>query len=507
MTEHFLNAPEPLFTHLAQLFTAWLTHNYIPETVLLSTLIPIPKDRIGNKSDVNNYRAIALCALLMKIFDCVILNLHRDSLKSSYCQFAYKEHSSTTQCTWVGREVISYYKQNNSPVFACLLDCSKAFDKIQYDTLFNKLLSRGISPVIVRILFHVYQNSSSQVKWNNGVSNVFNVSNGVRQGAILSPILFNIYMDELIEKLCEEGNGCWVGSQFYGVLVYADDILLLSPSLTGLQRMLDTCSSFGKSTGLTFNPKKSVCINFHVSMSCPKDYSNFKVNLGKDLIMWDQKVKHLGHTMNCCLNFDMDIQFRKGKFISCVNNILTEFGFAHPECKTYLVQLYGSSFYGSPLWNLYGCGSQKLYTTWNIAMRKLLNLPYQTHTRFLEILACIRHIKFSLKSRFIKFICSLLKSSNPLISQLCHYTLNDSRSPTGYNLASIFNEFKIVDTSLTVIALQYVSSEIRNFNDCSNEDIGLCSVLKELIDCKYGISKCGLSNDEISEMINDIAIN
>ena len=507
LSEHFLKAPKAMYTHIAQLFSAWLSHGYIPQFILLSTLIPLIKDRIGDKSDLNNYRAIALCALLMKLFDLVILNIHSQSLKSSDWQFAYKAHSSTTQCTWVAREIVSYYNNNGSPVYACLLDCSKAFDKIRYDTLFNKLLSRGLSPIIVRALFHVYQNSTSQVRWNNALSDSFDVSNGVRQGAILSPILFNIYMDELIMQLRAEGYGCWQGSQYFGALVYADDIMLLAPSLTSLQKMLDVCSNFGNTTGLSFNPKKSICIHFHASVNCLKEQPEFNVHLGSNTLKWNQKVKHLGHTVTCCLNFDLDVQFRKGKFISCVNNILTEFGFAHPDCKIQLIKTYGSSFYGAPLWNLYGYGTKKLYTTWNIAMRKLLDLPYQTHTRFLDVISGLQHVKLSLKLRFLRFINSLLKSTNPLINQLCHYSLMDNMSPTGYNLGNLLHEFNITVPASFVEVLSKLSTEIQTYKMCSNDDMVLCSVLKELIDCKYGTSYCGLNASDIIYMITDIAVN
>ena len=128
-----------------------------------------------------------------------------------------KKHCPKSKIT-AAREVISYYKQRGSQVYACLLDCSKAFDKIRFDILFPRLLAKGVSPVILRLLFHSYLNSQVRVKWNRMTSELFNISNGVRQGAVLSPFLFNVYIDELICGLKQEGQGCWVGSQYYGIL-------------------------------------------------------------------------------------------------------------------------------------------------------------------------------------------------------------------------------------------------------------------------------------------------
>ncbi len=209
-------------------------HGFMPETMLLSTIIPIPKDPNGTGQKSDSYIGIALSALCTKVFEYVILNMHSDSLISNNLQFAYKSGMFTAQCTWAAREVISYYNNKGSDVY-----CSKAFDLIKHDKLLEKLVSKDVPPVIIRVLTFMYINGKARVKWNKEVSEYFNVSNGVRQCSVLSPYLFSIYIDELIENLEKSGKGCWVGKQFYDVLVYANNIKLLAPSLTALQSMVD----------------------------------------------------------------------------------------------------------------------------------------------------------------------------------------------------------------------------------------------------------------------------
>ena len=80
------------------------------------------------------------------------------------------------------------------------------------------------------------------VKWNNAHSTAIHVSNGVKQGGVLSPILFCIYVDTLFQLIKTKGIGCHIGSHFCGAFGYADDIILLSPSVSGLQSMLDSCN-------------------------------------------------------------------------------------------------------------------------------------------------------------------------------------------------------------------------------------------------------------------------
>ena len=92
----------------------------------------------------------------------------------------------------------------------------------------------------------IYKNQFCDVKWNSSYSHRFSVANGVRQGAVSSPLLFSVYIDELLVKLRGSGLGCWVDHCFFGCLGYADDLLLLSSSRSGLQAMVTMCQKFAK---------------------------------------------------------------------------------------------------------------------------------------------------------------------------------------------------------------------------------------------------------------------
>jgi hypothetical protein len=91
------------------------------------------------------------------------------------------------------------------------------------------------------------------VLWEQSLSDSFRVSNGVRQGSVLSPVLFCIYLDGLLDKLSESSVGCYWGGYFTGAVCYADDIALLAPSASALRRMLGICDSYATSHGLVFN--------------------------------------------------------------------------------------------------------------------------------------------------------------------------------------------------------------------------------------------------------------
>ena len=119
-------------------------------------------------------------------------------------------------------------------MFVLWLDESKAFDRGNYCNLCTDLLKRDVSPLVLRLLLHMYTNQTLCVRWGHALSNLFSVKNGAKQGGVLSPILFAIYTDGLLKRLQEAGVGCHMGNHFSGALAYADDITLLSPSRSGL---------------------------------------------------------------------------------------------------------------------------------------------------------------------------------------------------------------------------------------------------------------------------------
>ena len=116
-----------------------------------------------------------------------------NSLATSSLQFGFKSSMSTTLCTGLVKNVVAHYMSRGSPVFACLLDASKAFDLVEHSLLFQQLLDRKVPNFLVRFLLSRYSTQCCTVSWDGSISDLFLVSNGVRQGGVLSPVLFTIY--------------------------------------------------------------------------------------------------------------------------------------------------------------------------------------------------------------------------------------------------------------------------------------------------------------------------
>ena len=137
-------------------------------------------------------------------------------------------------CSWLVVESIGHFRRNNSDVFSCFMDMRKAFDMVRHSTLFKKLMQRNVPHIYLRLLIVMYTSQSARVRWNGSLSDAFPILNGVKQGAVLSAILFCVYIDGLIKEIRRNQDGCWIKDAFVGIVVYADDIALLSPSIDGL---------------------------------------------------------------------------------------------------------------------------------------------------------------------------------------------------------------------------------------------------------------------------------
>ena len=160
------------------------------------------------------------------------------------------------------KECLAYYTVDGGSVFCTLLDATKAFDRINYCRLFQLLLKRNIPSIYLRFLLNLYTNSVARVSWNGILSKPFIVENGVKQGGIISPVLFCVYFDSLLLHLRKSGIGCYIGNVFVGALAYADDLTLLAstPSPHAMRLLLQICEEYGKNFSVSFNASKSVYV-------------------------------------------------------------------------------------------------------------------------------------------------------------------------------------------------------------------------------------------------------
>ena len=195
--------------------------------------------------------------MISKVFERVLKNLFSNVLSSSSYQFGFKSGNSTSHALFCLSKTIDYYIDHGSRVFCSFLDASKAFDRLIHSGLYLKLIERNVPKVFLNILMSWYSGLQCRVKWNGFLGNWFSITAGVRQGGILSPQFYNIYVDELICILRKSGVGCHISNIFAAALFYADDMCVLAPSLSALQKILDLCSDYCTEWDICLNAKKN----------------------------------------------------------------------------------------------------------------------------------------------------------------------------------------------------------------------------------------------------------
>ena len=492
----FLNAADVLNNHLTLLFQSFLIHGYVPNELITCNLKPIVKDKLGDKLSSENYRAIGISSLILKILDWVIFILFESQLKPSDLQFGFQKKNSTTMCSWLVIETVNYFNNRDTPVFACFLDLTKAFDLVKFSDLFNKLKNK-ISAVFIRLLAYIYIFQSCCVEWCGFKSKYFNVSNGIRQGAVLSPILFSLYIDDLFIELASSGFGCYIKDLFYGIIGYADDIVLLSPDKYGLQCMLDITNSFLTKLGLKIsvdhlNPKKSKtkCVAFGLKNK-PSS-----IILNGTSLPWCDSYKHLGHTLYKDGTLKLDVDFKRQSFIGTFHELRQELKCPYPIVFLNLIIIYMSHFYGSNLWNLFDIDS--VLIAWNNIIRNVFNLPRRSHRYLIEPMSESPHVLTLLTNRFLKFYNSLYCSPKKVISNLRKLQEVDCRSTFGNNINRICRLNNTLDIS------QCSKNSVKYF-PINKNDIWRVNILKELIryDQKHPIQD--FSENDIQFIIENVA--
>ena len=248
----------------------------VPRDFKRTLLSPFLKGENKDPTDPANYRPISLLNSLMKIYEGIICRrlsiFLEDNKIISPHQAAYRKNKSIFDHIFVLHEIFleyRFYKKGprggaaKAPLYFCFLDLKKAFDTVSRDILFKKLCKAGVRGKMFRVIQNLFSCNPANILVDGFLSPEFLINRGVLQGSKLGPVLFNLFINDLLEELNHSNLGATIGSILIAALGFADDVVLISDDPTKLQLLLDMCYEWAQRNSMAFNTSKCKVMSFN----------------------------------------------------------------------------------------------------------------------------------------------------------------------------------------------------------------------------------------------------
>ena len=291
---------------LMTLFQLCFDIGKIPSIWRKAMITPILKDSKFDQRVPLNYRGISLLCCSAKLYSSVLNRRIERYLDDNNLlvdeQNGFRKGRSCEDHIFVLDSIVRNRLNENLPTFAAFIDLQKAFDCVNREYLYYKLLKVGIEGKTYFAIKNMYSLTESCVKINNNVyTQWFQTNYGVRQGDSLSPTLFSIFINDLANDIKESLLGVEVNGRNISILLYADDIVIVAPNEHNLQAMLSILNTWSNKWNMFLNNSKSKIVHFR---SKKVKQSEFEFKVGNKDILYVNKYKYLGVTMDENLSYE-----------------------------------------------------------------------------------------------------------------------------------------------------------------------------------------------------------
>ncbi len=233
-----------------------------------ANIVPVYKGKRLDRADTANYRPISLLSCIWKVLE-LVLNFRLYTHVETHClisdeQGGFRWKRGTQDLIFAVSETIHMRREQGLPTFAAFLDVSSAYDTVCRTLLWDRLWNVGVRGTFLRIIQKMYESTEARVLLGGGrKTSVVRQRQGTAQGAVLSPMLYAIFIDPIVVAI--KGRGLGVHSEdadcdarlYLGVLLYADDMVLMASSAEELTEMLAAAEAFANASRFRFNPAKT----------------------------------------------------------------------------------------------------------------------------------------------------------------------------------------------------------------------------------------------------------
>ena len=230
-------APKELLGHILRILNLSIKNGIVPTTWCLDLISPIHKE--GPKSNPSNYRGICIMNSLLKVL-CSLLNARLTAYSETHKlinneQIGFQKISRTSDHILSLKTLVNKYviDKKGKKLYACFVDFKNAFDSVWHEGLFRKLENKGINGNFLALLKSIYCKTKCAVKINNKTTQFFKYEKGVQQGNPLSPLLFNLYVNDIFQEITNQNPVSLDDIHNFNALMYADDLIIFSTSTEG----------------------------------------------------------------------------------------------------------------------------------------------------------------------------------------------------------------------------------------------------------------------------------
>jgi hypothetical protein len=328
LNEYFIESIDILSAHLCDLFNGILNSGIYPDKWMEGIIIPLHKK--GNVDDVNNYRGITLVSCFSKIFT-TVLNKRLENFCNEHniisdAQFGFRKGKSTVDAIFILMSLVQKYLNENKRFYVIFVDMMKCFDSIYRNALWLKMYKCGIQGKILRIIRNMYQKVKSCVKLCSNYSDYFNYAVGLRQGEVMSPMLFSLFVEDF--ELFLQNNvesGLHLDDIVLILLLFADDMAIVGKTPAEIQEHLNTLYNYCNMWGLKVNTSKTKIVVFRKRGGLlPMEHWTYN----GDIIDVVNDFNYLGTVFNYTGNFALNQEHLIGKALKAMNILLC-------KCKEY----------------------------------------------------------------------------------------------------------------------------------------------------------------------------